>query len=161
MTPARPNRRRMIGWVAAGCLTPMALSPGRAQAQRIGGEGLSRPGLQAEASEALVSTVRLVLRSTYARHRDTLPDYMLEPQPMAPEIAEALAVRQPLPEPLRDQPVPVSLNRRLPHTRGSTVWAVGGRDLIEVDPVRLTVLSIVRDAIPEPLAADAPAKDGS
>ncbi len=137
------------------------LRPGPTQAQRIGGEDLSRPGIQAEASDALISTVKLVLRSTYARHRETLPDFMLKPQPMAPEIAEALAVRKPLPDPLRDKPVPASLNRRLPHSRGSSVWAVGGRDLIEVDPVRLTVLNIVRDAIPEPFAEEAEDSDES
>jgi len=161
MTAAWPDRRRLIRWMAAAPLIQMAVAPGPARAQRIGGDGLGRPGLQAEASDALISTVRVVLRSTYARHRDTLPDYMLQPQPLAPEIAEALAVRQPLPDPLRDQPVPVSLNRRLPHTRGASVWAVGGRDLIEVDPVRLTVLNIVRDAIPEPFAEGAPAPDGT
>lgn len=160
MRRSHPNRRRVVAWIAAAPL--LAAAPCLpARAQRIGGDGLNRPGLQAEASEALVSTVRLVLRSTYARHRDTLPDFMLAPQPMAPEVAEALAVRRPLPDPLRDRPVPVSLNRRLPHTRGSSVWAVGGRDLIEVDPVRLTVLNIVRDAIPEPYADEAPAADGS
>ncbi len=160
MTRSRPNRRHVVAWVAAAPLLAVA-QPLPARAQRIGGEGLARPGLQAEASEALISTVRLVLRSTYARHRETLPDFMLQPQPMAPEVAEALAVKRPLPDPLRDQPVPVSLNRRLPHTRGASVWAVGGRDLIEVDPVRLTVLNIVRDAIPEPYSDGTPAADGS
>lgn len=156
-----PTRRRLVAWLAAAPLAGAALRPAPVRAQRIGGEGMARPGLQAEASEALISTVVLVLRSTYARHRDTLPDFMLHPQPLPPEIAEALAVRAPLPEPLRDQPVPVSLNRRLPHTRGSSVWAVGGRDLIEVDPARLTVLNIVRDAIPEPFAGTEAKPDGT
>ena len=159
MSARRPTRRRVAAGLAA--LGSVAIWPAGPSAQRIGGEGLSRPGLQAEASEALTSTVMLVMRSTYARHRETLPDFMLAPQPMSPDVADGLAVRQPLPDPLRDKPVPVSLNRRLPHTRGSSVWAVGGRDLIEVDPVRLTVLNIVRDAIPVPFAEDAPESDGN
>ncbi len=161
MNDASPSRRRVIGGIAATPIVWLALGAGPAGAQRIGADDLGRPGLEAEASEALVSTVRLVLRSTYARRFDTLPDFMREPRPMAPEVAEALAVRKPIPDPLRDQPVPAALNRRLPHSRGSSVWAVGGRDLIEVDPVRLTVLNIVRDAIPAPFAEDAPEADGS
>lgn len=158
MSWSRPNRRQVAMLVAAAPLA--ALWPSSGGAQRIGGEGMTRPGLQAEASEALISTVKVVLRSTFSRRPETLPDYMLKPAPMAPEVAEALAVRRPLPDPLRDRPVPVSLNRRLPHTRDGSVWAAGGRDLIEVDPVRLTVLAIVRDAIPVPFA-EGEAPDGS
>lgn len=154
------NRRKAIaGLGAAFAAITFGARPGLAQ--RIGEEDLGRPGIKAEASEALISTVRLVLRSTYARRPEILPDFMLEPRPMAPEVEEALAVRRPIPDPLRDQPVPASLNRRLPHSRGSSVWAVGGRDLIEVDPVRLTVLNIVRDAIPVPFVEDASGADGS
>ena len=144
---------RPAAWFAPAALalalaaTPI-LAPQAQEGGRIGAPATGRTGIQMEASEALASTVRLVLRTVYRRDPGSLPDYMLAPRPMAPEIAEALAVRARLPEPLRDRPAPLELNRRLPHSRGGSVWAVGGRDMIEVDPVRLTVLAIVRDALP-------------
>lgn len=132
-------------------LAALALIPAAALAQlRLDTPAESRPavspGRRAGVDEALRRTVTLVLRAE-ARSAG-LPPELADPKPVAEEIIASLVVGQRLPEGVEAFGVPDRINRRLPHARGGSVWASVGATLIEIDPVRLNVLSIAHDVLP-------------
>jgi hypothetical protein len=133
-----------------GLFLALALSPAAATAAPLDTRS-SRPGIgrRAGVDEALRRTVTLVLRAE--ARSNGLPEFMTDPTPL-PEETLALIVRgERLPPDLELEPAPDSVNRRLPHARTSSVWAAAGTWLIEVDPVRRTVLAIAHDVLPPDL----------
>lgn len=141
------RRRRLLGGGAAF----VALAPVNASAQlRIENArpGLS-PGGRPGVDEALRRTVSLVLRAE--ARRGGLPESMMDPTPLSDAEFAAFVVGQKLPDGQPVDAVPARINRRLPHAKSNSVWAVAGESLIEVDPVRLRVLSIAHDVLPPKL----------
>lgn len=104
------------------------------------------PGRREGVNEALRRTVTLVLRAE--ARSNGLPPELSDPAPVAEEVIGSLRTGQRLPEGVEAFAVPDRINRRLPHARGGSVWASVGATLIEIDPVRLTVLSIAYDVLP-------------
>jgi hypothetical protein len=137
-------RRRAL--LAALLAAPL---PAAAQlGSQLGRPGVSpggRPGVDA----ALVRTVTLVLRAE--GRRGTLPESMTDPTPLDAEWLSQLAVGERLSPDFPAELAPARVNRRLPHARGGSVWAIAGTWMIEVDPVRLRVLSIAPDVLPPDL----------
>jgi hypothetical protein len=135
------RRRFLLG--AALALAPLAAAAQLgAQLGRPGVSPGGRPGVDA----ALVRTVTLVLRAEARQGR--LPDFMTDPEPLPDDQIALLTEGARLAEDFPAQLVPARVNRRLPHARGGSVWAVAGTWMIEVDPVRLRVLSIAPDVLP-------------
>ncbi len=138
----------MIGrWVAiALILTPVgasAILDGARPDPSVSSQ--TRPGVD----RALQRTVTLVLRAE--ARSNGLPATMTDPAVLDAEQMAKLVVGARLPDEIEAVTVPPSLNRRLPHVRGESVWAVVGTALIEVDPVRLTILSVALDVLPPQL----------
>jgi hypothetical protein len=129
-------------------LTGLLIAPLPAAAQlggqlgRPGGSPGGRPGVDA----ALIRTVTLVLRAE--ARRDGLPEFMTDPSPLDESLTAQLVVGERIAEDFPAQLAPARVNRRLPHARGGSVWAVAGTWMIEVDPVRLRILSIAPDVLP-------------
>ncbi len=138
------RRRTLVAALAAMVPTAVAsqlseaLGGGRTAIQR-------RPGVD----EALRRTVTLVLRAE--ARSNGLPDFLTDPQPLTDEQLENLTTGARLPEDFPLIPAPEGVNRRLPHTRGGSVWAAAGTWMVEVDPVRLVVLSVAHDVLPPDL----------
>lgn len=105
----------------------------------------ARPGVD----EALRRTVTLVLRAE--ARSNGLPDFMMDPPPLPDEMAEALAPGGPIPAGLVYQPVPESVDRRLPHARRGSTWVTAGPWMIEIDPIRGLVILIAHDVLPPEL----------
>jgi hypothetical protein len=137
-------RRRAL--LLAAALAPLAAA---AQLDLDAGRPGVSPGGRPGVDEALRRTVTLVLRAE--ARRGELPAFITDPQPLDPEQEIALVPGGRLDPDFPAQAVPARLNRRLPHARGGSVWAAAGRWLIEVDPVRLRVLSVAPDVLPPPL----------
>ncbi len=137
--------------ILALALTPVALAPQAADAQlRLDAPSDSRPaispGRREGYDEALRRTVTLVLRAE-ARSQG-LPAELTDPPPVPDDVIASLATGERLPEGVEAFAVPDRVNRRLPHARGGSVWASVGTSLIEIDPVRLIVLSIAHGVLP-------------
>ena len=135
------TRRALLALLAAA--SPLAA---RAQiGSELGRPGLS-PGGRPGVDEALVRTVKLVLRAE--ARRPGLPDWMTDPEPLSEDELDQLRVGARLSSEFPARLAPARVNRRLPHARGGSVWAVAGAWLIELDPVRLRILSIAPDVLP-------------
>lgn len=137
------TRRAALAGVAA-----LAAAPALAQLGGLSGRTGVR-GARRGVDEALRRTVTLVLRAE--ARRGALPPEMTDPQPLSPENEDMLRVGARLPEDFPATPVPDSINRRLPHARGSSVWITAGLSLVELDPTRLRVLSVAYDVLPPQL----------
>lgn len=121
----------------------LLLAPLAARAQLL--QDLVQPedDRRAGAGAALRRTVALVLRAE--ARSGTLPEGLMAPEP-AP--LERLRVGEKLPGDVVARVLPPRINRRLPHKRDATVWAAIGDALAEIDPVRLTLQSLVPGALP-------------
>lgn len=104
------------------------------------------PGDRPGVDEALRRTVILVLRAE--ARAGTLPDFMTDPEPLPEELAAVVRVDERLPEDFPARLAPERVDRRLPHKRGSTVWAVAGTWMFEIDAVRRRILSVAPDVLP-------------
>ena len=139
------TRRRTLALL----ISALAAAPAAAQLRgELGRPGVS-PGGRPGVDEALVRTVKLVLRAE--ARRGELPASMTDPEPLSEQEIAALEIGARLPEDFPAELAPARVNRRLPHARGGSVWAVAGRWMIEVDPVRLRILSIAPDVLPPEL----------
>ena len=121
----------------AGAARPQVADLGRPGVRRG-----SRPGVD----EALRRTVSLVLRAE--ARVGGLPDFMMDPAPLPDAQADALVPGGPLPEGLVYEPVPDSVDRRLPHSRRGSVWVAAGPWMMEIDPIRRRVVLIAHDVLP-------------
>jgi hypothetical protein len=138
----------------------LALIPTAAAAQL--GQSLPRGGVRAPrpaVDEALRRTVTLVLRS--AARSGSLPDFATDPQPLPDEMLAELRVGARLSPEFPANAMPDAINNRLPHVRGGSIWAAAGTWLIEVDPVRLTVLTVAPDMLPPEVDIRPPTASGS
>ena len=128
-----------------------ALAPAAATAQLSEALGGGRTAIQRRpgVDEALRRTVRLVLRAE--ARANGLPGFLTDPQPLDEALLDLLTPGARLPEDFPLIPAPDSVNRRLPHVRRNSVWAAAGAWLVEVDPVRLVVLSVAHDVLPPEL----------
>lgn len=126
-------------------LAAPALSQIGAELGRPGVSPGGRPGVD----EALRRTVRLVLRAE--ARSGTLPESMTDPEPLPPERLAELRLGARLSDDFPATLAPPNVNRRLPHARGSSVWAVAGTWMVELDPVRMRILSLAHDVLPPEL----------
>lgn len=140
-------RRRAMVAGALACLPAAALAQFAAPSER------SRPavprGARDSAVEALRRTVSLVLRAV--SRREPLPDAFSNPLPLDDELTALLIVGATLPPDFPATVAPDAVNVRLPHARGNSVWAAAGTWMIEVDPVRMRVVSVAPDVLPPEL----------
>lgn len=134
------HRRLMI---AAPLLMLTGLA--RAQVADIGRPGVRR-GERPGVDEALRRTVTLVLRAE--ARTGGLPEFMMDPAPLPDDIADALVPGGPIPDGLVYQPVPDSVDRRLPHARRGSTWVAAGTWMIEIDPIRRRIVLIAHDVLP-------------
>jgi hypothetical protein len=130
----------------------IALVPAAALAQL--GQSMDRPilapsGAKPLADEAIRRTVTLILRA--AARRGALSPELTDPQPLTDEFYDQLRVGARLSPEFPAIAVPVAINDRMPHARSGSIWASAGSWLIEVDPVRLTVLTIAPEVLPPDL----------
>ena len=139
------TRREALAIFAAAALARPSSAQIREELGRPGVSPGGRPGVD----EALIRTVTLVLRAE--ARRGGLPTEMMDPQPLTEEQRAALRVGARLPDDFPATLTPARVNRRLPHARGSSVWAVAGRWMVELDPVRLRILSVAPDVLPPAL----------
>lgn len=139
------TRRRTLALLLAALSAAPAAAQLRGQLGRPGVSPGGRPGVD----EALLRTVKLVLRAE--ARRGGLPAFMTDPEPLSDEELAQLEVGARLPDGFPAELAPARVNRRLPHARGGSVWAVAGRWMIEVDPVRLRILSIAPNVLPPEL----------
>lgn len=116
-----------------------------ADAGRPGVRRGERPGVD----EALRRTVTLVLRAE--ARSGSLPDFMMDPAPLPDAMAEVLAPGGAIPAGLVYQPVPESVDRRLPHARRGSTWVAAGPWMIEIDPIRRQIVLIAHDVLPPSL----------
>lgn len=132
----------------------LAATPVMAAAQ-LTSPGGGRPGISAGGrpgvDEALRRTVTLVLRAE--ARMGALPPFLTDPEPLTEEQEAILVVGARLPDDFPVNQVPASIDRRLPHARGGSVWAAAGASLIEVDPVRMRIMSVAYDVLPPELGA--------
>lgn len=139
------TRRRALLTCALAALAAPAVA-------QLGGE-LGRPGVspggRPGVDEALVRTVKLVLRAE--ARRGGLPEAMTDPETLSADELAMLEVGARLPDDFPATLAPPRVNRRLPHARGGSVWAVAGAWMVEIDPVRLRILSIAPDVLPPEL----------
>jgi|OM-RGC.v1.025547146 hypothetical protein len=139
------RREALVAMAAASALARPASGQIRGELGRPGVSPGGRPGVD----EALIRTVTLVLRAE--ARRGGLPAQMMDPQPLTEEQKAELRVGARLPDDFPATLAPARVNRRLPHARGSSVWAVAGRWMVELDPVRLRILSVAPDVLPPAL----------
>jgi len=138
------RRRRIVALM-------LALVPAAALAQlgpvtgRSGMDIGRRPGVD----EALRRTLTLVLRAE--ARSNGLPSDLSDPQPLSAEQIALLAVGARLPDNFPVTAAPPGVDRRLPHARGGSVWASAGTWMIEVDPVRMRILTVAPDVLPPEL----------
>lgn len=129
----------------------LGLAPVAAVAQLD--HSISRPGIgpgrREGVDEALRRTVSLVLRAE-ARSGGLTPE-LSDPQPLPEDMLDALVVGERLPDDFPVTAAPDNVNRRLPHVRRGSVWASAGTWMIEVDPVRMRILSVAPDVLPPEL----------
>ncbi|MFN3613082.1 MAG: hypothetical protein ACK4WC_00780 [Rubrimonas sp.] len=123
-------------------LVPAAAAAQLGQSLPQGGGRAPRPAVD----EALRRTVTLVLRS--AARSGSLPDFATNPEPLSEELLAELRVGARLSPEFPANAMPDAINNRLPHVRGGSIWAAAGTWLIEVDPVRLVVLTVAPDMLP-------------
>jgi hypothetical protein len=130
----------------------VALAPVAARAQPLD-LGDARPGIapggRPGVDEALRRTVSLVLRAE--ARAGTLPPSMTEAVALPEDMLGRIVAGDRLPEDIPIEPAPHAVNRRLPHARSSSVWVIAGTWLVEINPVRRTVLSIAHDVLPPSL----------
>ncbi len=138
------RRRALLGMA-------LTLIPAAAAAQL--GPGVGRPaigpGRREGVDEALRRTVTLVLRAE--ARSNGLPPELTDPQPLSEEMLAVLSVGGRLPDDFPVTPAPPGVDRRLPHARGGSVWASAGTWMIEVDPIRMRILSVAPDVLPPDL----------
>lgn len=138
------RRRRLIALA-------LALPPAAALAQlgpvtgRSGMDVGRRPGVD----EALRRTLALVLRAE--ARSNGLPPELSDPQPLSEAQIAVLVVGGRLPDDFPATAAPAGVDRRLPHARGGSVWASAGTWMIEVDPVRMRILTVAPDVLPPDL----------
>lgn len=147
--------RRRAFVLGALALTPAAGWAQLGQSLPLGGVRAPRPAVD----ESLRRTVMLVLRS--AARSGVLPDFATDPQPLPEDILAELRVGARLSPEFPAQAMPDAINSRLPHVRGGSIWAAAGTWLIEVDPVRLNVLTVAPDMLPPELDVRPPTARGS
>lgn len=143
----RVGRRHLLSLLLPGAAALAAGSTG-AQVADVGRPGVRR-GARPGVDEALRRTVTLVLRAE--ARAGNLPAFMTDPEPLPDALADQLEPGGPLPEALTYQPVPDSIDRRLPHARRGSIWVAAGPWMIEIDPIRRRVVLIAHDVLPPEL----------
>ena len=133
------DRRRLLL-----ALPLLGLAPAL-RAQDLGRPGVRR-GARPGVDEAVRRTVSLVLRAE--ARTGGLPDFMTDPAPLPEAMADALLPDAPIPPDLVYQPVPESIDRRLPHARRGSVWVAAGTWMLEVDPIRRRIILIAGEVLP-------------
>jgi hypothetical protein len=142
---------RRAAWAVAALvvLAGLATAPPPAAAQ-LGATMDATPhtprGARPVADEAVRRTVTLVLRAV--ARRGALPPELTDPQPLSDEDYALLRPGQRISPDFPAAAVPTAINDRLPHVRGSSIWASAGTWLIEIDPTRMTILTVAPDVLP-------------
>jgi hypothetical protein len=137
-------RRRFL----VATMSVLLAGAARTQVADIGRPGVRR-GQRPGVDEALRRTVSLVLRAE--ARSNGLPDFMMDPAPLPDEIAALLVPGAAIPEALVFQPVPDSVDRRLPHANRGSVWVAAGTWMVEIDPIRSRIVLIAHDVLPPAL----------